>query len=61
MDKIIDYILKRIADGVSADDLAAELVIIKRLVKHIPSYNMEEAMNASRLPISRLRLSVTEK
>lgn len=45
MEKIIDYILKRIADGVSAEDLAAELVIIKRLVKHIPSYNMEEAMN----------------
>ena len=45
MDKIIDYILKRIADGVSADDLAAELIIIKRLIKHIPSYNMDEAMN----------------
>lgn len=45
MDKIIDYILKRIADGVSAEDLAEELVIIKRLIKHIPSYNMDEAMN----------------
>lgn len=45
MDKIIDYILNRIADGATSEDLAAELVIIKRLVKHIPSYNMAEAMN----------------
>lgn len=45
MEKIIDYVLMRIADGVSAEDLAAELIIVKRLIKHIPSYNMDEALN----------------
>lgn len=45
MNKLIEYIMTRIAEGVASEDLYAELTIIQKLIKFIPSYQIDDALN----------------
>ena len=45
MEKLIEYILKKIDNGCAAEDLYVELKVIQKLIKFIPSYEWPEAMS----------------
>ena len=46
MNKLIEYIMTRIAEGAASEDLYAELAIIQKLIEYIPSYQIDDALNS---------------